>query len=191
MGPLRLQLPEMVAEEDGSPVMRGRLKVLGPDDAAQAADDEAGGLAEQKVAAEATHPGSNAAAADEGASDTAAEEGSTGGQTLQGGLPDDEVISSVLCGCFRDGFLGWLKGSCPKTMSATWLLGRQEGNADPPASQGGLSLSADRKAAHSHTLATTSCQRMQLCAQHGVHGPADLANGASALPHCTLVAPSR
>ena len=95
MGPLRLQLPEMVADEDGSPMMKGRLKVLGPDDAAQPADNQAEGLAEQKVAAEASHPGSSQAAADEGGSHTAAEEGSTGGRASQGSLPEDEVISSV------------------------------------------------------------------------------------------------
>ena len=132
MGPLRLQLPDMVAEEDGSPVMRGRLKVLGPDDAAQPADSKAEGLAEQKITAEATHPGNSPAAADEGGSHTAAEEGSTGGRPLQGGLPEDEVIS-----CRRRGCLPY-KASCPQKMSATWLVRRQEGNADSFASQGCL-----------------------------------------------------
>ena len=95
MGPLRLQLPEMVADEDGSPVMRGRLKVLGPDDAAEPAGDETEGMAEQKVASEATHPGSSPAAENKGGSHTAAEEGSTGGQTSHGGLPEDEVTSRM------------------------------------------------------------------------------------------------
>ncbi len=164
MGPLRLQLPEVVADEDGSPVMRGRLKVLGPD-AAQPADDKAEGPADQKSAAEATHPGSSQAAADEGDGHTAAEEVSAGGRSLHGGLPEDEVISGVLCGQARR--LLASQGILSQEMSATWLVGRQEGNADSPASQGGLWDCEQTERQHIVTRLPRRCARRRSCA-HGM-----------------------